>query len=413
MFGSPPAHEGELLDAIASAQAAENAAAARKTEAIREFALMRAAELTSVGDVEPERVEQKIVAEVAVACRVSPFQGRRRLHMARDLHLGLDHVRELFAAGELAEDKVLKVAAATAHLDPAERAAVDQRLAAESVERLGVRRVHDLTTRLAMEIAPDKAEVKARAARAARHVRVRLAADGMADLVAHLPAEQAAACFGALHRAVNEHYVTADTVTRSRGQILADTLVERLSGQTTARDVAVEVQVVMPVEALLDPDSPLPAQIAGHGPIPAAIARELLATTAGQKSLRRLVTRDGIAIGGDSRRRTFDGVLETFIRARDGNRCTAPYCDAPIRHIDHVKRWADGGRTIFVNGRGFCEFHNHAREPLRAACRVRERRHGVHASRSGAGRGIDSGPGRSRVSARGRSPAQGHEPAAR
>jgi hypothetical protein len=185
----------------------------------------------------------------------------------------------------------------------------------------------------------------------------------MADLVADLPAEQAAACFGALRRAVAEHYVTADTVTRSRSQILADTLVERLTGQATAGDVSVEVQVLVPVEALLDPTSPIPAQIAGHGPIPADIAREMVATTAGKKSLRRLVTRDGIVIGGDSRRRTFDGVLETFIRARDGNRCTAPYCDAPIRHIDHKKRWIDGGPTEFTNGNCLCEFHNHAREP--------------------------------------------------
>src|SRR3954471_15900121 len=231
-------------------------------------------------------------------------------------------------------------------------------------ERLGVRRVHNLTTRLAMEVAPEKAQLKARAARAGRHVRVRLAADGMADLVAHVPAEQAAACFGALHRAVNDHYVTADTVTRSRGQILADTLVERLTGQACAGDVAVEVQVVMPVEALLDPGSAVAAQIAGHGPVPAVIVRELLATTAGRKTFRRLVTRDGIVIGGDSRRRVFDGALETFIRARDGNRCTEQYCDAPIRHIDHVRRWTDGGRTELVNGRGLCEFHNHAREPL-------------------------------------------------
>jgi hypothetical protein len=257
-----------------------------------------------------------------------------------------------------------------------------------------------------MEIAPEKAQLKARAARAGRHVRVRLAADGMADLVAHLPAEQAAACFGALHRAVNEHYVTAESVTRSRGQILVDTLVERLTGQATAGDVAVEVQVVVPVEALLDPDSPLAADIAGHGPIPADIVRNLLATTAGKKAFRRLVTRDGIVIGGDSRRRAFDGVLETFIRARDGNRCTAPYCDAPIRHIDHKERWADGGRTEFGNGRGYCEFHNHAREPLRAECQVRERRHGMHSRRGGAGRGIDTGPGRGRASARGRSPSR-------
>src|SRR3954451_24860712 len=192
-------------------------------------------------------------------------------------------------------------------------------------ERLGVRRVHNLTTRLAMEVAPDKAQLRARAARAGRHVRVRLAADGMADLVAHLPAEQAAACVGALHRAVHEHYVTAESVTRSRGQILADTLVERLTGQATADAVAVEVQVVMPVETLLAPDSAVPAQIAGHGPVPAQIARELLATTTGKKTFRRLVTRDGIVIGGDSRRRAFDGVLETFIRARDGDRCTEPY----------------------------------------------------------------------------------------
>jgi hypothetical protein len=367
MFDSLSHRERELLGAITEAQIAENAAAARKAEAVREFALARAAALTSTGDVEPERVERKIVAEVAVACRVSPFQGRRRLHLARDLHLGLDHVRGLFDAGELSEATVLTVVAATAHLDPTQRAAVDDRLAREGIERLGVRRLHDLTTRLAMEVAPEKAQLKVRAARAGRHVRVRLAADGMADLVAHLPAEQAAACFGALHRAVTEHYVTADTVTRSRGQILADTLVERVTGQATAGDVNVEVQVVVPVESLLDPDNPLPAQIAGHGPVPARIARELLTTTAGKKTLRRLVTRDGIVIGGDSRRRAFDGVLETFIRARDGNRCTAPYCDAPIRHIDHKERWADGGRTTFTNGGGLCEFHNHAREPLERA----------------------------------------------
>ncbi len=398
--------ERELLDAISAAQIAENAAAARKASAIREFALLRAAELTSTSDdVEPERVERKIVSEVAVACRVSPFHGRRRLHLARDLHLGLDHVRGLFSAGELSETTVLKVAAATAHLDPVERAAVDQQLAGEGIERLGVRRVHDLTTRLAMEMAPEKAEVKARATRAGRHVRVRLAADGMADLVAHLPAEQAAACLGALHRAANEHYVTADTVTRSRGQILADTLVERITGQTCAGDVAVEVQILMPVEALLDPNSPLPAEVAGHGPIPGDIARDLLTTTAGKKTFRRLVTRDGIVIGGDSRRRVFDGALETFIRARDGNRCTAPYCDAPIRHIDHKERWADGGRTTFVNGDGLCEFHNHAREPLHGPCRVRERPRGAHAQRDDTGRGTDTRPGRHRTAAKGRSPA--------
>ena len=58
-------------------------------------------------------------------------------------------------------------------------------------------------------------------------------------------------------------------LTRSRGQVMADTLTERITGQARAEDVNVEVQVVVPLEALVDPDSPLPAEIPGHGPVPA------------------------------------------------------------------------------------------------------------------------------------------------
>jgi hypothetical protein len=38
------------------------------------------------------------------------------------------------------------------------------------------------------------------------------------------------------------------------------------------------------------------------------------------------------------------------------------WCDAPIRHIDHIQRYSDGGLTIFLNGRGECERGNYARE---------------------------------------------------
>lgn len=67
-------------------------------------------------------------------------------------------------------------------------------------------------------------------------------------------------------------------------------------------------------------------------------------------------------IGGDSRKRTFTGLLATLVRARAGHRCTEPYCDAPVRHLDHIERAADGGPTTSENGRGGCQFHNHVRE---------------------------------------------------
>ncbi|MDQ4116319.1 MAG: HNH endonuclease, partial [Actinomycetota bacterium] len=169
---------------------------------------------------------------------------------------------------------------------------------------------------------------------------------------------QGAACYAALHKAFNEVSVNPAPLTRSRGQVMADTLVERVTGQTQAEDVNVEVQVVVPVEALLDPDSPLPAEIPGHGPVPA----DLITTSAGRKTWRRLLTRRGVVIGGDSRRRTFTGLLAELIRARDRWRCSESFCDAAVREIDHIRRAADGGPTSYDGGRATCQFHNLLRE---------------------------------------------------
>ncbi|GAA3240001.1 DUF222 domain-containing protein [Pseudonocardia petroleophila] len=355
---SEPPTEAALVERIALLEERKAAIAAEQSEAVLAFAIAHAESQTAAGDVDPEALERSIAAQVGLACRVSPTEGRRRVRIARDLHAGHTRVRELFAAGRLSEYQTATIVAATAHLSPAERAEVDQELADRRVEALGVRRIHDLTRSLAAQVAPEKFTARCRAARTGRRVSVRPAADGMADLTAHLPVEEAVACYAALAAAVNEVAVRPEPVTRGRGQILADTLVERLTGQATARDVNIEIQVLVPVEALIDPDSPLPAQIAGHGPVPV----ELLTTGGGRRTWRRLITRDGVVIGGDSRSRLFTGRLAALIRARDGHRCREPYCDAPIRHIDHIRRWKDGGRTEFTNGRGLCAFHNHVRE---------------------------------------------------
>ena len=57
----------------------------------------------------------------------------------------------------------------------------------------------------------------------------------------------------------------------------------------------------------------------------------------------------------------FDGWLAKLIKLRDRT-CRNPYCEAPIRHIDHVTRHTEGGRTTFDNGRGTCAGCNYARE---------------------------------------------------
>jgi hypothetical protein len=150
---------------------------------------------------------------------------------------------------------------------------------------------------------------------------------------------------------------------RCRDQIMADTLVERLTGQAHAADVNAEVQIVIGLDALLDGNNQTSAELDGYGPLPADLARHILATSNGKLWWRRLYAAPvgGPLAGGDPHRRRFDGYLKKLIMWRD-RQCRDPYCDAPIRHIDHIQRYTDGGLTIYPNGRGACERGNYARE---------------------------------------------------
>jgi hypothetical protein len=208
---------------------------------------------------------------------------------------------------------------------------------------------------------------RGRAERTHRRVGIRPAPDTMTILSGYLPAEQGVACYAALRKHTDA--VVAGGDGRSRDQIMADTLVERLTGQTAAADVNVELQIMMPLEALLDPHSDKPATIPGYGPLPADMARNIVITSQGRKWWRRLFTapsgikgRSGPIVGADKHKRGFEGWLAHLIRLRDQETCRNPFCGAPIRHIDHIIRHSDGGATGFSNGRGTCERCNYARE---------------------------------------------------
>ncbi|MFB9384128.1 DUF222 domain-containing protein, partial [Pseudonocardia petroleophila] len=135
---SEPPTEAALVERIALLEERKAAIAAEQSEAVLAFAIAHAESQTAAGDVDPEALERSIAAQVGLACRVSPTEGRRRVRIARDLHAGHTRVRELFAAGRLSEYQTATIVAATAHLSPAERAEVDQELADRRVEALGV-----------------------------------------------------------------------------------------------------------------------------------------------------------------------------------------------------------------------------------------------------------------------------------
>jgi hypothetical protein len=147
---------------------------------------------------------------------------------------------------------------------------------------------------------------------------------------------------------------------------MADALVERITGRDAAVPTPIAVNLVLSDETLLGGDS-APADICGYGPIPAAVARAMVARAAedprSRATLRRLYAhpRTGALVSMESRARLFPRGLAAFIELRD-QRCRTPYCDAPIRHRDHAQPWAEGGPTTAINGLGSCERCNYAKE---------------------------------------------------
>ena len=108
-----------------------------------------------------------------------------------------------------------------------------------------------------------------------------------------------------------------------------------------------------------------PAHLSGIGPIPADLARRLAVSAAEAEKawLRRLYTTPdtGRLIGMDSHRRIFPAGLAKFIEVRD-QFCRTPWCDAPIRHIDHALPHHQHGATSEDNGNGLCEQCNYIRQ---------------------------------------------------
>jgi hypothetical protein len=63
----------------------------------------------------------------------------------------------------------------------------------------------------------------------------------------------------------------------------------------------------------------------------------------------------------ESTRRCFTGLLRRFVVLRD-QVCRTPWCDSPVRHVDHPTPAAAGGETTVVNAQGLCEACNYAKE---------------------------------------------------
>ena len=278
--------DAHRIDRIAALERLRSAAAAAQYVEMVAFGRSQVEAQRGV-DVDPRQLGRGIADQIALACGISPSEGSRRLSVARGLVIDLPHTLRLLARGHIGDRSAQLVAGATDHLDRASRQRVDADLAGE-LPSLSAQRAAASARRLAYALDPEAAVARSRRERSQRRVTLRPAPDTMSLLSACLPVEQGVACWAALHRSADDLVGRGDG--RTRGQIMADTLVERLTGQARANDVGLDVSLMIGVDTLLDPGNSRAAEISGFGPIPAAVARELIATSRGRRLWRRLFT---------------------------------------------------------------------------------------------------------------------------
>ncbi|MFK4295773.1 hypothetical protein ABH924_000909 [Arthrobacter sp. GAS37] len=371
--GAAPA---ELIDQLRALEDLKSASAAAQARIAVAFdAAQRSAE-KELG-VPAEEQGRGVGAQIALARRESPARGSRLHGLAKALVAEMPHTLAALDTGQLNEWRATLLVKETACLSAEDRCAVDEELAADTgtFDGAGDRAIIAAARTAAYRRDPRSVTQRASHAATERHVSLRPAPDTMTYLTALLPVAQGVA----VHAALSRH---ADTLrssgeTRSRGQIMADALVERITG-TPGGISGVEVQLVMTDRTLFQGDAE-PARLPGYGIVPAAWARAILTGNKGHAEpgqpgqsgpdqafkvwLRRLFTAPGSGelVAADSKARLFPAGMRRFIQARDDT-CRTPYCDAPIRHFDHVVPWHDGGTTSLSNGAGMCEACNHTKE---------------------------------------------------
>lgn len=307
-----------------------------------------------------------VAAQVALARRESPHRGGRHLGLATALVREMPLTLAALTVGRISEWRATLLVRETACLSREDRGQVDRELCADPhrLEQWGDRQLVAEARRVGYRLDPASVVGRARRAESERQVTCRPAPDTMAYLTALLPARTAIAALAALGRAADGARASGDE--RGRGQLMADLLVERVTGLASAADVPLEVQLVMTDRALLAGDGE-PALLPGYGPVPSGLARDWVRGTdlplGARAFVRRLFTHPatGDLVALESRARFFPPALRRFLVARD-QQCRTPWCEAPIRHADHVRPHDAGGPTAALNGQGLCERCNQAKQ---------------------------------------------------
>ena len=356
------ARQAALVTRIEELEKSKSAASAEQARLAVELDDARRADEAARGVPAASR-GKGLASEIALARHDSPNKGGRHLGFAKALVREMPHTLAALEVGALSEWRATLIVRESACLDVEDRRTLDARMCADlsELEGMGDKRIAAKAKSIAYELDPQAIVDRSVKAESERTVTTRPAPDNMVYVTALLPLTKGIGVYAALKREADTCYDG-----RGRGQVMADTLYERVTGRPADIAVPLDINLVITDETLLA-GSTTPARLAGYGPVPAAIAcrlaRDAVVDEKSKATLRRLYRHpaSGALVAMESRARIFPKSLAKFIAFRDDT-CRTPYCDAPIRHTDHGTPHARHGATSAENGVGSCEACNYAKE---------------------------------------------------
>ena len=326
------------------------------------------------------RIQEVDREEIAAALRVAPATAQLKLDTARMLANHLPLTSEALATGEISPAHATVIARETerairAGITPQAIAHIEER-ALSHAEMHTPGQVANKVKALIAKVSPEEFEEAVEAAIEQRRVEYYPESDGMATVLAILPATEATMLKNALDamaqmgidrdrelteatRGQTNSRQTLRTMDQRRADALAELAAKALNDlsdfyKPQRRPVTVNITMDLATAMGLSEN---PAMLSGYGPIPASIARELAA----DGKWRRFVTEPQSGNLLDLGRETYEPpqILRDYLMARDRT-CRFPGCRRPAHFtdIDHSQSWEEGGETNRENLGLLCRRHH-------------------------------------------------------
>jgi len=314
------------------------------------------------GSDETQFVTDPVCEELALGVRLSPQSMSNRLHQARSLQT-YPRLVGLVVGGHCSMWVAKLMLSEVDTLNPEAAAAVIEDMVTRILERhqKGLRQwtcgeVTKATKKARLRLDPDLNDEARKTAVRGRKVEIFAGKDGMASVYAVVEAAQAHRIFNRLTAQAKAIKTDDPTDRRCRDEIRADLVVDALlptqdpmpTSQNIGAAVAVvgtEINVTVDLATLLNLANH-PAELAGVGPIPADVAREI-AADGSWKAWITAATKAGTQVVAVSPNTyTPTAGLARLIRAKEPT-CRMPGCRTPSQacDLDHTIPWPHGATT--------------------------------------------------------------------